>query len=82
MFRYIFQYTLFSAKYGKNVRGISSKAHTYLEQAAWPGNIRQLRSTVQTAVALATTDKLEIKDFLGIYLEFARHLYLYGTRFH
>ena len=39
----------FSAEYGKNVTGITSKALTRLTQAAWPGNIRQLRSTVQTA---------------------------------
>ena len=61
----------FSAEYGKNVTRITSKALTRLAQAAWPGNIRQLRSTVQTAVALATTDKLESKDFLGIYSELA-----------
>ncbi len=66
--------TEFSAEYGKNVTGISSKALTRLTQAAWPGNIRQLRSTVQTAVALATTDKLEPKDFPGIYPELAEAL--------
>ena len=64
----------FSAKYKKNVTGITSKALTHLEQAAWPGNIRQLKSTVQTAVALATTDKLESKDFSGIYPELSETL--------
>ena len=63
-----------SAEYGNRVRGISREALTRLEQAAWPGNIRQLRSTVQTAVALATTNKLKPKDFLGIYLELAESL--------
>ena len=57
-----------------NVTGITSKALTRLAQAAWPGNIRQLRSTVQMAVVLATTDKLEPKDFLGIYPELAEAL--------
>ena len=56
-----------SAEYGKNVTGITGEALTHLEQAAWPGNIRQLKSTVQTAVALATTNELELKDFPGIY---------------
>ena len=41
----------FSAEHGNRVTGISPEALTHLEQAAWAGNIRQLRSTVQTAVA-------------------------------
>lgn len=53
----------FSPKHGKGVIEITSEALTRLEQAAWPGNIRQLRSTVRTAVALATTHTLEVKDF-------------------
>ena len=53
----------FGPEYGKNVGGITSAALTRLEQAAWPGNIRQLKVAVQTAVALATTHTLEIKDF-------------------
>ena len=64
----------FSAEHGNRVTGISQEALTHLEQAAWPGNIRQLRSTVQTAVALATTDKLEPKDFPGIYTKLAEAL--------
>ena len=64
----------FGDEYKKNVPGITSKALTGLEGAAWPGNIPQLRSIVQTAVALAITDKLEPKDFLGIYLELAEAL--------
>ena len=53
----------FTPKREKSVIGITSEALARLEQAAWPGNIRQLRSTVRTAIALATTDKLELKDF-------------------
>ena len=63
-----------NAEYGKSVKGITREALTRLERAAWPGNIRQLRSTVQTAVALATTNKLEAKDFPGIYPELAQAL--------
>ena len=66
--------TEFSTEYGKNVTGIASEALKRLEQAAWPGNIRQLRSTVQTAVALATVDELELKDFPDIYPEFVQTL--------
>ncbi len=64
----------FSAEYGKSVTRINSEALKQLEQAAWPGNIRQLRSTIQTAVALATTDTLELKDFPDIYPEFIQTL--------
>ena len=64
----------FSAEYGKNITRITREALTHLERAAWPGNIRQLKSAVQIAVALATTDKLESKDFPGIYPELARVL--------
>ena len=66
--------TEFSAEYGKHITGITSEALTCLEQAAWPGNIRQLRSSIQAAVALATTDELETKDFPDIYPELAQAL--------
>ena len=64
----------FSTEYGKNVTEITADALKRLEQAAWPGNIRQLRSTIQTAVALATTDELELRDFPDIYPEFIQTL--------
>ena len=64
----------FSAEYRKNITGITPEALMRLEQAAWPGNIRQLRSSIQAAVALATTDRLEPKDFPDIYPEFIEAL--------
>ena len=64
----------FSAEYGKSVTGITTEALKHLKHSAWPGNIRQLRSTIQTAVALATTDKLELADFPDIYPEFVQTL--------
>ena len=64
----------FSTEYEKNITGITPEALTRLEQAAWPGNIRQLRSSIQAAVALATTGKLEPKDFPDIYPEFIKTL--------
>ena len=64
----------FNTQYEKSVTETAPEALAHLEQAVWPGNITQLRGTVQTAVALATTNKLESKDFLGIYLELAESL--------
>ena len=57
----------FSEEYGKNITRITPEALTYLKGAAWYGNIRQLRSAIQIAFALATTDKLEPNDFPWIY---------------
>ena len=64
----------FSAEYKKSVTGITTRALKRLKQSAWPGNIRQLRSTIQTAVALTTTDKLELGNFRDIYPEFVQTL--------
>ncbi len=70
----------FSAEYGKEVIGINPEALNHLEQAAWPGNIRQLRTTIQTAMALTTSDTLEPKDFPNIYPEFLQTLIsIWGT---
>ncbi len=53
----------FSPKHGQGITRITPEALARLEAAAWPGNVRQLRSTVRTAIAMATTDKLEVEDF-------------------
>lgn len=62
----------FSTEYGKSVKGVTPRALTLLEQESWPGNIRQLRNAVQMAVALATTHRLEPKDFPEINPEFVQ----------
>ena len=66
--------TEFSTEYGRSISGITSETLALLEQAAWPGNIRQLRNMVQTAIALATTETLELTNFPDIYPEFAQML--------
>ena len=53
----------FTPKRGKDTIGITPEALARLQQAAWPGNIRQLRSTLRTAIALTTNSKLEVQDF-------------------
>ncbi|RKU13811.1 hypothetical protein C6501_08970 [Candidatus Poribacteria bacterium] len=55
--------TELAPKHGKNVIGITPAALTHLEQAKWPGNIRQLRNTIHAAISLAQTDQLELEDF-------------------
>lgn len=64
----------FSDELGKNVTSITPEALERLVEGAWPGNIRQLKNTIQIAVALATTDTLEPKDFPNIYPEYLQTL--------
>ena len=65
----------FSTEYGKDITGITPEALTCLKQAVWLGNIRQLKSTIQSIVALATTtDKLKITDFPDIHIELTQAL--------
>ncbi len=52
----------YSPKRGRGITEITPAALTRLEKAAWPGNIRQLRNTLQTAIALTTNSKLEVQD--------------------
>ena len=70
----------FRTEYGKEIIGITSEALSHLQHAAWPGNIRQLRSTLQTAIAITSSDTLELKDFPNIYPEFLNTLIsIWGT---
>ncbi|MDP1734580.1 MAG: response regulator [Sulfuritalea sp.] len=41
-------------------RGLSPDAVTALQEAAWPGNVRQLRSVVEQALALAVTPQVPV----------------------
>ncbi|MDE0085751.1 MAG: sigma-54 dependent transcriptional regulator, partial [Candidatus Poribacteria bacterium] len=52
-----------STKHNKSIVGIKSEALNYLENADWHGNIRQLKNAVETAIIVATSEELELKDF-------------------
>lgn len=53
-------------KLNKNIKGISSQAVDCLSSYRWPGNIRELENTIETAVNLAE-DYIELEHvgFLG-----------------
>ena len=44
---------LFNAKHGKQISGASSECMQILRKYSWPGNIRQLRNTIERAVLLS-----------------------------
>ncbi len=52
-----------SEKHNKAVTGIKPDALNHLQNADWQGNIRQLRNAVESAIIVATSDELELKDF-------------------
>lgn len=55
---------IFSAKYGKQIKAVSSKAAAYLHNSPWNGNIRELKNVIASAVATAQGDILRLEDFV------------------
>ena len=52
----------FSTKHGRNVVKVSPEALNVFKRAAWPGNIRQLKQTMEKAVVLTQTDEITFSD--------------------
>ncbi|NVN99552.1 MAG: sigma-54-dependent Fis family transcriptional regulator [Geobacteraceae bacterium] len=55
---------IFSDRYGKQIKGVSSKAASYLQNSPWNGNIREIKNAIASAVATAQGDILLLEDFL------------------
>ena len=53
---------IFSKDFGKKIKGISNVAMNYLEKHDWPGNIREMRNVIRTAVALNDKDVIWLED--------------------
>jgi two-component system response regulator HydG len=51
-----------SAEIGSKVTGITDAAMSILMKYDWPGNIRQLKSTIRTMVVLCDRDQLDVHD--------------------
>jgi transcriptional regulator with GAF, ATPase, and Fis domain len=51
----------FGTKMGKNIDGIAPESLQLLESYSWPGNIRQLRNSVEQAVILSTGNRIHLK---------------------
>ncbi len=52
----------FSLQYGKEVQGVSRAARQALMAYEWPGNIRQLRNTIERMLILDTDGLLDVND--------------------
>ncbi len=48
--------------HGTNIKGISPEARKVLMAYPWPGNVRQLRNTIENMVVLAAGDALTVDD--------------------
>jgi transcriptional regulator with PAS, ATPase and Fis domain len=55
---------MFSKKYQKTITGVSAPALRKLEKYQWPGNIRELRHTLERAIILADSSMLQPTDFM------------------
>lgn len=52
----------YNAKYGKSVHDIDEQAWGLLQNYAYPGNVRELESTIAHAVILADGDTVRVRD--------------------
>jgi two-component system, NtrC family, nitrogen regulation response regulator NtrX len=53
---------LFSAEHNKKARNFSVAARRALEQAAWRGNVRELKNLIERLVIMAPGDTIDITD--------------------
>jgi len=61
--QHFFKLSLGVAK--RPLTGISDTAMDYIVGHPWPGNVRQLRNTIERAVALARADMIEVYDLVS-----------------
>ncbi len=54
---------IYTKKYKKNIKGISSEAFKKLESYRWPGNVRELQHAIERAIIMCDTNVLQPDDF-------------------
>ena len=52
----------FCSENNKKIEGFSNEASTAISAYDWPGNIRELRNCVESAVVMCRTDQIELTD--------------------
>ena len=55
---------IYSKKYNKKVKAISTSTHNKLEKYHWPGNIRELQHALERAIIMSDSEILQPGDFL------------------
>lgn len=55
--------SLYSKKFGKDVKGITEEAKKLIMNLEFNGNVRELKGIIERAVAFADGDLIDIKDF-------------------
>lgn len=49
--------------YGRSELSVSSQAVNWLKGLTWPGNVREIKNTVERTVLLSNKDTLDVEDF-------------------
>jgi two-component system, NtrC family, response regulator HydG len=57
--------SIFSKKYNKKAFELDNKAIRLLKQHNWPGNIRELKNSIERAVVLSQDKKLNLDSLIG-----------------
>lgn len=52
----------FAAENGKTIKGISAQAKSAIFNYNWPGNIRELRNCIESAVVMCSGDEITLQD--------------------
>lgn len=52
----------FAAENGKTIKGIDGQAKSAIYNYSWPGNIRELRNCIESAVVMCSTDEIKLED--------------------
>lgn len=55
----------YATKNNKQIIGITQEAMELLLQYHWPGNIRELENTIENAIVMTDSDKIELADLPG-----------------
>jgi two-component system, NtrC family, response regulator PilR len=53
----------YRTRMSKNIRRISPASMEELKAYEWPGNVRQLKNTIERAVAMSTSDELQVEIY-------------------
>jgi DNA-binding NtrC family response regulator len=57
---------LYNREFKKRVRGLTAATAKLIDRYDWPGNIRELKNTIERAMLLGTHEWLEPKDLTGL----------------